>query len=280
MAVGRGVLVAWLLMSQQAVAQTTRWAPPSPCVGDSAETHTRRGATVSVPNLDSMPMVRARATLAKFALRIDVRSVRMDGPAGVVIGQAPKAGTFASTGDVVIVCLRRPPEYPSVVGLPFDAARRTLVDAGYDGLKVNSFVDAASKVGIVIRQQPTAGTGAPYGSVDTLVVGMAPPIASVVRPLSPQTPEASPSSPVPSPAVAQAGAARPAVPTDTTAPMDLSWIWKVGVIGAVLSVAFLMASRAKDRRRLDSLRVTPYQHPGQREVVLTRRDRETRRTDD
>ncbi len=288
MEVRLGVLVAGLLTTlpaasvlaqlQQPAMQVARWAPPPPCTGDSTETHARRGSTTTVPNLDSMTILRARVVLARLGLKIDVRNVRVDGPTGLVIGQAPQPGTSVVSGDVVIVCSRRSPAMPNVAGLTFDAAGRVLADAGYDAVRISSFVDRPARVGVVFRQQPPAGAAVPRGGADTLIVGMAPPIASVVRAPGAQEPPGAPPRSQTSGTtnvVVQARELPPMAPL-ADEPMDWSWLWKLAVGATGLLAAWVIVVRLKDRRRLDALRVVPHQHPGRTRVVRATRARDER----
>jgi hypothetical protein len=269
----RGVFVAYAFTTVlQQPAQQTRWAPPPPCTGDSTEAHARRGSTIAVPNLELLTILRARVTLARLGLRIDVRKVQVDGPTSVVIGQAPQAGTSVTSGDVVIVCSRRSPVMPNVVGLSYDAAGKVLADAGYDAVRINSFVDRAARVGIVFRQQPVAGAAIPTGSADTLIVGMAPPIASVVRSPGAQEQSGAPRQPSAGTTnvAAQAQELRSTAPV-ADEPLGWSWLWKLAVGAGVLVAAWVMVVRMKDRRRLAAFRVIPHQHPGRPHVVSATR---------
>jgi hypothetical protein len=276
----RGVLVAYAFTTvlQQPVTQQARWAPPPPCTGDSTEAHARRGSTIAVPNLDSMTILRARVMLARLGLKIDVRNVQVDGRTGVVIGQAPQAGTSVTSGDVVIVCSRRSAAMPNVVGLTFDAAGKVLADAGYDAVRINSFVDRAERVGIVFRQQPVAGAAIPRGGTDTLIVGMAPPIASDMRaPGAQGLPGALPTQQT-------AGATNVVAPAQEIPPIALlpdepiGWSWllvlAVGVVALV--AAWAMMVKLKDRRRMAAFRVVPHQHPGRPRVVSATRAKNQR----
>jgi hypothetical protein len=269
----RGVFVAYAFTTvlQQSATQQTRWAPPPPCTGDSTEAHARRGSTIAVPNLDSLTILRARAMLARLGLKIDVRNVRVDGPTSVVIGQAPPAGTFVTSGDVVIVCSRRSPGMPNVVGLSYDAAGKVLADAGYDAVRINSFVDRAARVGIVFRQQPVAGAAIPTGSADTLIVGIAPSIGSVVRsPGAQEQPGATSQPSGTTEVVAQAQEVRPTAPV-AVEPLGWNWLWTLPVGAGVLVAAWVKVVRMKDRRRLAAFRVVPHQHPGRPHVVSATR---------
>ncbi|MEO8335757.1 MAG: PASTA domain-containing protein [bacterium] len=264
MAVSRGVLVAWAstTLLQQPVGPPVRVAPPAPCTGDSTETHVRRAGMIAVPNLDDMTVLRARTTLATVGLKIDIRSVRIDGPTGIVFGQAPPPGSFAAAGDLVIVCTRRPSVFPYVVGMSFDAARTTLQNAGYETVRLNSFVDRGSRVGVVGRQQPTAGVAAPRGSVDTLIVGLASDMSANVTP--PTQPSRGDS------AVPRATAALPPIVVVDS----INWMaiaaWVVA-IGGLLAIA-TAAIKRKDKRLLAGLRVSPHSHPGNPTVIDAGRD--------
>jgi hypothetical protein len=136
-------------------------------------------------------------------------------------------------------------------------------------IKTNSFVDRASHVGVVFRQQPTAGSAAPHGSVDTLIVGMTPPIAAVPPSQSSQAllPRPRASDTAASPQVAS-----PPAPIEPDEPMDWSWLWKAAVVVGVLLAVVAAVIRVKDKRRLAALRVTPYQHSGRPRVVAAKRN--------
>jgi hypothetical protein len=56
--------------------------------------------------------------------------------------------------------------------------------------------------------------------------------------------------------------------------MDWTWLWKVTVAIGVLLAAGVRAVKARDRRRLASLRVVPHQHPGRPHVVVATRARQ------
>jgi PASTA domain len=285
--VGRqGVLFANVLATllQQPATQIARWAPPQPCNGDSTETHARRGFMIPVPNLEGMSILRARVALTRLGLRIDVRSVQLDGPADVVIGQAPQPGSFAGSADAVIVCSRRPPVFPNVVGLGLDEARKRLSDAGYSGVKITSFVEPGARVGIVIRQQPTAGAAAPRGSADTIVVGAAPAISTTSPPGGPpsKAPQSQPPQPQPKTAVltpTRTVAPSPDVPVEFDEPMDLAWLGIAVVAAGVVLATAAATIKAKDRRRLAALHVVPRQHAGNPHVVVARRTRSEARDD-
>jgi beta-lactam-binding protein with PASTA domain len=232
---------------------------------------------IAVPSLESMSARRASLTLSKLNLKIDVRSVRMNGTPGVVIAQSPAFTTFAASGDVVAVCVRRAAIVPNVVGRTFEAGRSVLADSGFESIKTNSFVDDPSQVGVIIRQQPAAGVAAPIGSVDALIVGIASPIASVVRSQSKQEPPRSQpqrSSSDTDAAVRPQGSSRTPPTPDDDLPRDWSWVWKLLVGIGVVSAPWPAIVKAKDRRRLAALRVVPRQHPGRPRVVSTTRARD------
>ena len=113
----------------------------------------------------------ARDVLEEAGLRVRVRSVESDRPAGDVVGQLPAAGaTVSERGLVTLTVSSGPPgaTVPDVVGEPASTARRELQEAG---LRVQIERVASSRpLGTVIRQSPKAGTDVEDGAVVSLQV--------------------------------------------------------------------------------------------------------------
>jgi beta-lactam-binding protein with PASTA domain len=67
----------------------------------------------------------------------------------------------------------KPPktEVPGTIGMPEDAARAAIEQAGFVVKVVYEQVKDESKVGTVVRQDPPGGTPGAEGSTVTLVVG-------------------------------------------------------------------------------------------------------------
>jgi hypothetical protein len=144
-------------------------APPAP---------TKAATNVNVPSLVGRAASDASAALRRAGLRAHVQLVVSDGPAGVVTGQSPAAGSEAPRGSRVLldVSTARPMntgvEVPHVVGLDIAAAQRRL-----RALELTVQVDRESSsepVGTVLRQSPAAGARQEKRSVITLTVSSGP----------------------------------------------------------------------------------------------------------
>jgi beta-lactam-binding protein with PASTA domain len=123
-------------------------------------------STRPVPDLTGANVQEARDVLEEAGLRVRVRRVESDQPAGDVVGQRPAAGaTVSERGLVTLTVSSGPPgaNVPDVVGEPASTARRELQEAG---LRVQVERVASSKpLGTVIRQSPEAGTDVEGGTV-------------------------------------------------------------------------------------------------------------------
>ncbi len=163
-------------LAQVQSPQPVRWPAPKPCTGTPILSHGRAGVGPQLPLLSGTSLPMARAVLRRNGLQIDERLARGTGQPDVVISQSPPPGTAVVRGDTVIVCSWLPTRFPSVVFMKVQAAQRIMNDSGFGAFLVDSFVTSQPEIGIVLRQQPVAGTIAPTGSVDTLIVGIrAPP---------------------------------------------------------------------------------------------------------
>jgi serine/threonine-protein kinase len=126
---------------------------------------------IRVPDLTGERAARAQHRLEQLGFVVD-RTSRHDDtvPRGVVISQSPDRGT-AFKGDHVQLLVSQGPvmvTVPRVTGMGVDAARQAMADAG---LRVR-LQRAEFYVGLqyVVRQEPTAGSRAPQGSVVTLTI--------------------------------------------------------------------------------------------------------------
>jgi membrane peptidoglycan carboxypeptidase len=119
--------------------------------------------TGQVPNLLSATSISAAQRIAEEAgFRLTVREVRDFRPAGTFVGQDPEAGTDAPLGIRITLEVSDGdgpvPQVPDVVGLELDTAAEILFDAGYRVFRRNVEVTDPALVGIVVRQNPGAGT--------------------------------------------------------------------------------------------------------------------------
>jgi hypothetical protein len=94
-------------------------------------------------------------------------------PAGEVIGQTPGAGEQVSAGTLVdLVISNGQLGVADVVGLTAAEARATLRNEGF---RVKEQEEQSDRVGIVLRQEPAAGTELAVDSIVVITVGAAAP---------------------------------------------------------------------------------------------------------
>jgi len=139
--------------------------------------------TVSVPNVVGLPQAAANTALSNAGLAIGnvASETSASVPAGSVINQQPAAGSSVEVGTsvdlVVSVGASNTANVPDVVGLPQTAANTALTKAGLVMGAVTTESSASVSAGLVISQQPGAGTEAPIGSSVDLVVSSGAPIS-------------------------------------------------------------------------------------------------------
>jgi beta-lactam-binding protein with PASTA domain len=124
-----------------------------------------------LPDVTGLDVQEARDLLEGADLRVRVRRVGSDQPAGSVLGQQPGAGARLADGAIVTLTVVKAPEaatVPDVVGEPASTARREMQKAG---LRVEIERVASSKpAGTVLRQSPDAGTRFGDGAAVSLQV--------------------------------------------------------------------------------------------------------------
>ena len=136
-------------------------------------------ATRPVPDVTGATVQEARDVLEEAGLRVRVRRVESDQPAGDIVGQRPAAGaTVSERGLVTLTVSSGPPEatVPDVVGEPASTARRELQEAGL-GVQIER-VASSKPSGTVIRQSPEAGTDVEDGTVVSVQVAKPRPAAA------------------------------------------------------------------------------------------------------
>ena len=156
----------------------------------------------TVPPLVGLTSVAdAETALADAQLQLG-RVTEQDGaqPAGYVLSQNPAEGTAADIGskvDIVISTGRQ--LVPSVVGQTEQIARGALSNAGFQ-IKVNYRESETVRQGVVLEQDPAAGTTADKGTLVTIVVAIAKPTPSPTPTPDPTpTPTPTPTPPPPDP---------------------------------------------------------------------------------
>jgi eukaryotic-like serine/threonine-protein kinase len=117
----------------------------------------------------------AIATLQAAGYRATLRQVDSEEAKGTVIAQAPAGGATAELGIAVLLDVSTgvtpTTEIPRVIRLTSAEARSTLEDAGFVVRVVTRPVVDPKDDGIVLHQDPAAGTPAEEGATVTITVG-------------------------------------------------------------------------------------------------------------
>lgn len=130
--------------------------------------------TVTVLDVVGMSRDEATARLKKAGLAVGAISTRPGDKPDVVLAQDPAAGIAVAPGTAVaLVVAVQPPDnrvaVPELVGKTLDDAARLLKEAGLERGRIELRDD--TQVGLVLAQNPQAGTPAEKGSGVDLVVG-------------------------------------------------------------------------------------------------------------
>jgi eukaryotic-like serine/threonine-protein kinase len=132
------------------------------------------GAAATVPELGPSTLTGAAERLSEAGLRIAVKYVPSDDPAGRVIGQSRPAGTELQRGDAVSVNVSTGPNPATNVTVP-DATEMTVAE-GRAALEQAGFEVATIKVpavtqDVVVSHSPAAADRVPRGSLVILYAG-------------------------------------------------------------------------------------------------------------
>jgi eukaryotic-like serine/threonine-protein kinase len=136
------------------------------------------GSVANVPDVVGRREAQAVRTLESLGFRPDTYPVASAEPRGTVVSQMPRAGASARRGSTVRVNVSlgtqtRPlATIPEVVGLDEQSARTQLRDAGFAVRTIVQDTTDPAQDGIVLEQQPGAGTQARVGSQVTITVGV------------------------------------------------------------------------------------------------------------
>ncbi|MBA3735103.1 MAG: PASTA domain-containing protein [Actinobacteria bacterium] len=140
-------------------------------------TTTTAAAPVRVPRVVSLAQTPALRRLNVLGLRPTVVYVRSSQPANRVVSQSPAPGTTLRRGAPVRVNVSTGPNpqpnesVPNVVGQDQATAVQNLRDAGFKVAVLNRPTADQSKDGLVVEEQPRAGSSIPGGSQVTIFVG-------------------------------------------------------------------------------------------------------------
>jgi serine/threonine-protein kinase len=133
--------------------------------------------TVAVPSVVGLTTAAATKRVADAGLGLTIVTRAADDPQGIVIGQNPGPGSFASSGSSVqLIVSRGPPPVtvPAVTNLSADAALAALRQAGFlVGDPVRQY-DETVPVDGVIGTSPQIGAKVPPGSAVKLLVSNGP----------------------------------------------------------------------------------------------------------
>jgi beta-lactam-binding protein with PASTA domain len=144
-------------------------------------------AQVKVPDLSGDSRSGAEAALSAVGLAVGTitEQVSAGAAAGSVLAQSPKAGSSVETGSKVNLTVAKASSdvaVPKVLGQSETQAAAALGGAGFTPRVVNAPVSEQARVGVVLKQSPSAGTTARKGSTVTLTVGV------LETPTTPTTP--------------------------------------------------------------------------------------------
>jgi serine/threonine-protein kinase len=134
-----------------------------------------RGAKpIAVPDVTQQPYANAKSALqgAGFVVqRVDVES---DSAQGVVVSETPQAGTSVSKGSTITLSVSKGPaatQVPDVTGSNQSTAEQILAGANLTPSIIYDPVTDPSQDGIVLSEDPKAGSPAKAGEVVIIHVG-------------------------------------------------------------------------------------------------------------
>ena len=139
-------------------------------------TTTTTAAAVRIPNVRRLGVTAGLRRLNRAGFRPVVRYVNSSQPAGRIVAQAPSGGT-ARAGSRVRVNVSNGPNPPAPATVPDVAAQdqaaaaTALREAGFKVVVLFRKTADQTKDGIVLEQQPAAGSSIPRGSYVAIFVG-------------------------------------------------------------------------------------------------------------
>jgi beta-lactam-binding protein with PASTA domain/predicted Ser/Thr protein kinase len=129
---------------------------------------------VSVPSVVGQSYESAASTLQGAGFAVARQDVESDEAAGVVIGQTPEGGSSQTKGSTVTLQVSKGPAtstVPDVTSQDEQSARESLVASGFRARSITQDTDDPTLDGLVLAQDPEAGTEAKPNSVVTIFVG-------------------------------------------------------------------------------------------------------------
>jgi serine/threonine-protein kinase len=172
---------------------TTAGPPPAPTPAAQSPTPAPAPMVV-VPGVVGMTPEDARVRLGSRDLKLQVAGQAYSNtvPEGRIVRQDPEAGTSVQSGTTVSVTVSLGPEMvtvPSVVEWAYDEAEAALEKLGLDVERRNEFA-LQTPAGVVMRQDPPAGTRVKPGTKVTLVVSQGLPKVQVPNVVGQRLPDA------------------------------------------------------------------------------------------
>jgi len=170
-------VVAVLCLIPLAVSVYRRYAEAAPQPTPTAVVTTPVPGQVQVPDLVGLSPDEARRLVEEVGLQLAVVGERHDSsvPALNIISQTIPAGQMVRQGETIGVVISQGPNFvsvPAVEGLPITAAEPGLREMGLEISRKDVWTKEAE--GIILSQDPPAGSIVSEGSVVTLIVSSGP----------------------------------------------------------------------------------------------------------
>ena len=134
-------------------------------------------ASTKVPSVVGLSQTAAQRRLRTAGFRVRTAYVASSKPSGTVVAQRPAAGTALRRGTAVRINVSTGPSpqtakaVPDVTGEDEATARSDLEAAGFRVSVVDEPTTDQNEDGIVVDEDPVAGTRVPTGSLVTIYVG-------------------------------------------------------------------------------------------------------------
>jgi beta-lactam-binding protein with PASTA domain len=142
-----------------------------------ATTTTTTAASAKVPRVVGLSQTAAQRRLHVAGFRVRTAYVASSKPSGTVVAQRPAPGTTVRRGAAVRISVStganpQPAKaVPDVTGEDEATARSDLEAAGFQVSVVDQPTSDQNEDGIVVDEDPAAGTSVPTGSLVTIYVG-------------------------------------------------------------------------------------------------------------
>ncbi len=147
--------------------------PPCPDPGDP---DTPQPEEFTMVDLTGQPETRAVSVIASLGLKLGARKVEPTADMiGLILSHDPEAGSTVKLGDAVDIVVGGKVQItvPDLVGLTLDQAQATLKKAGLAQGEVKLVPVVNERAGLVVDQEPKAGTEADPGATVDISVGVA-----------------------------------------------------------------------------------------------------------